>query len=873
MTATETIAPAPYRLPRSALPTRYDLEFAPDLDAASFTGESRVEITLTEATNEIVMNVDDLDISEATIRPGWQSEGTAAGEESPLTVELEPEERRVHFLASSELGQGKYTVRSRFSGALNDLLIGFYRSRYVDEQGNEHTVATTHFEETDARRAFPCFDEPDLKAVFGITLVVPKEMFAVSNSREISSEDLGDGRRRVRFADTIKMSTYLVAFVVGPFVATDPVDVDGTPVRVVHLPGKEHLTQMALGFAEHALRFYSDYFDIPYPGDKLDLVGIPDFAQGAMENLGCVTFREADLLADAEHSSLSDIARIAEVTEHEIAHMWFGDLVTMKWWNGVWLNEAFATFMSFLCHEDAYPEHEPFLFAASRYWPVAFVNDGMSSTRPIEFPVGRPEEATAMFDSLTYYKGGGVLWMIEQYLGRDHFRDGIRRYLKKHAYANAETTDLWDALGEANPEVPVRALMDSWIFQGGYPLITASWHDAKIELSQRPFSYLPASELARRPSAIGSEWLVPVLACAPAHHNGTTRVILGEAAEEIEAPELPVVVNCGGSGFYRVRYDDVLRTALLQNLGLLEPLERYNLVSDVWATTRAGVTRPAEFFRTIAALNDEENPFVWTIAINALRTIDLLIPDSLRPVYSQYLRTTLRPKLDEIGWRPGEGEIEQTAYLRGLLVGTLGTIGEDQEVIADCHARFLADRTPGHEIDADSISGVLTVVAQHADRADFETILDRYHHPTSPLDERRYMYALTAVSDLELVGEVFELARIGLRTQDAPFILAYLMRRRETAVPAWKFVTANFDQLQSKYPPSLVVRMFEGVPSLVGLDGDGRPLYLDEIRRFVDEKIGPLRRRFLDQQIEELEVNLRLQRAIGSEVGDLLGDR
>ncbi len=590
-----------------------------------------------------------------------------------------------------------------------------------------------------------------------------------------------------------------------------------------------------------------------------------------MENLGCVTFREADLLADPERSSLAEIARIAEVVEHEIAHMWFGNLVTMKWWNGVWLNEAFATFMSFLCHEAAHPEQEPFLFAASRYWPVAFANDGMSSTRPIEFPVGRPEEATAMFDSLTYYKGGGVLWMVEQYLGRDRFRDGIRIYLKKHAYGNAETTDLWDALEEANPDVPIRALMDSWIFQGGYPLVNASSDDGKVELTQQPFSYLPASELATRPSAIGSEWLIPVLACSPSKRDAATRVLLSKDPEVFAAPDLPVVVNCGGSGFYRVRYDDTLRTAILSNLELLAPLERYYLVSDIWATTLGGLTSVGDFVRTIAALENEQNPFVWTIAITALRTIDLVVPDDLRDSYAAYLRKTLRPRLDRIGWRPRPGEIDQTAYLRGLLIGTLGTIGKDEEVISDSYARFVADREPGSEIEADSASGVLAVVAAHASQTIYETILDRFHHPTSPLDEMRYEFSLTSVIDPVLAQEIFALARNELRNQNAPFIYASMMRRRELAEATWSYVTQHFDELESKFPPSLVVRMFEGIPSLVRVDSDGNSVYLDEVRAFVGAKIGEARRRFLDQQIEELEVNLRLARTIRSELGGLLG--
>ena len=333
-----------------------------------------------------------------------------------------------------------------------------------------------------------------------------------------------------------------------------------------------------------------------------------------------------------------------------------------------------------------------------------------------------------------------------------------------------------------------------------------------------------------------------------------------------------MVVNCGGSGFYRVRYDETLRRALLANLPLLRPIERYYLVSDIWATTLAGLTSAAEFFQTIDTLEHEENPYVWTIAISALRTIDLVVPDELRDAYAGYLRRKLRPKLDYIRWRIQPGETEQTSYLRGLLIGTLGTIGRDEEVISDAYARFLADRTTGREIDADSAYGVLSVVAAHASRGIYETILDRHAHPTSPLDEHRYEFALTSVTDLGLAHEIFELARNQLRNQNAPFIYALMMHKRETAVATWRFVAEHFDELESKFPPSLVVRMFEGIPSLVDVDADGRSLYLDEIRAFVDAKIGDSRRRFLDQQIEELEVHLRLSQAIRSDLAGLLAD-
>ena len=321
----------------------------------------------------------------------------------------------------------------RFTGVLNDKLVGFYRSTSTDPDGIDRTIATTQFEATHARQAFPCWDEPQYKATFGVTLVVDADLLAVSNAAVVSDQPTDDGRRTITFADTMVMSTYLVAFVVGPLEATAPVDVDGVPVRVIHGPGQTHLTHYPADVAAAALRYFTDYYAIPYPGDKLDLVAVPDFAFGAMENLGCITFREALLLVDPESATKAELQNVTDVINHELAHMWFGDLVTMKWWNGIWLNEAFATFME-VSATDAYrPEWERWdSFARER--SGAFGVDSLASTRPVEFPVVSPDDAEAMFDVLTYEKGAAVVRMLEQYLGEEPFRDGIRRYLDAYRY-------------------------------------------------------------------------------------------------------------------------------------------------------------------------------------------------------------------------------------------------------------------------------------------------------------------------------------------------------------------------------------------------------------------------------------------------------
>src|SRR5262245_30270076 len=449
----------PYRLPTSVLPERYEIRLTPDLTSWTFSGEEKVWLHVHEPVREIVLNAAELELHSASL---VLKDGRNLA--AQVTVDSENEQARLVFSEAVPAGAGE--LRIRFARILNDKLHGFYRSTYKNAEGQEKPLASTQFESTDARRAFPCWDEPAFKAVYQVTLVVDEKLTAISNARVVSEKKLTNtGKKEVVFADTMKMSTYLVAFIVGEFEATEPLMIDNAPLRVWAVPGKKHLAGFSLAIGRASLEHFSRYYDIPYPGDKLDLIAIPDFASGAMENLGAITFRETALLVDSDRATRTELERVADVVSHENAHMWFGDLVTMRWWNGLWLNEAFATFMEMLAVDAWKPEWRRWdSFTVSR--AAAMQVDGLKSTRPIEFPVQRPEEAAGMFDILTYEKGASVLRMLEQYLGQGAFRDGIRLYLRRHAYANAETTDLWDALEESTHQ-QARALMDSWMFQAG----------------------------------------------------------------------------------------------------------------------------------------------------------------------------------------------------------------------------------------------------------------------------------------------------------------------------------------------------------------------------------------------------------------------
>src|SRR6267143_1589421 len=480
----------PYRLPRHVVPIRYDLRLEPDLTAARFAGQETITLTVLQPTSELVLNAIELDITSAQI------EGNS-GPARQATMALDALLERCHLTFTAPLSPGTWKLTMTFCGTLNDKLRGFYRSTYKDERGATHSIAATQFEATDARRAFPCWDEPDFKAVFATTLVIDPTLSAVSNTM-IASETLAGGKKVVRFAATIKMSTYLVAFTVGRIEPTESVMIGQTALRLWAIPGKGHLARFGQDIAAASLSFFENYYGIPYPGDKLDLLAIPDFASGAMENLGAITYRETALLVDRQSATHGELERVADVVAHESAHMWFGDLVTMSWWNGLWLNEAFATFMEMLAVHAWKPEWKRWVtFGVSR--AAALVVDGLHSTRPVEYPVRAPRDSDAMFDVLSYEKGASVLRMLEQYLGADMFRDGVRDYLRRHAYGNADTGDLWAALGRAALQ-PIPEVMDGWIFKPGYPLVSVRLEGRELALSQKRFTYLPEPPEGTEPS-------------------------------------------------------------------------------------------------------------------------------------------------------------------------------------------------------------------------------------------------------------------------------------------------------------------------------------------------------------------------------------
>jgi puromycin-sensitive aminopeptidase len=823
--------PDPYRLPRAVTPRHYALSLTPDLDGGRFEGTATIELTIHEPVAAILLNAVQLELHAAVLRDAHDREQVGR-------VTYDGEHERAIIDLPDTITPGEATLTIRYAGTLKDDLRGFYRSTFTDGEGRRRVIATTQFESTDARRAFPCWDEPEHKATFQVSILVPDGLLALSNT-PVVDERPAEGGRWVTFGRTMKMSTYLVAFVVGPLVTTEPVDVDGVALRVAFVPGREQLTDFALELGAHSLRFYADYFSIPYPAEKLDLVALPDFAAGAMENLGCVTFRETALLVDRPKASRPELERVAEVVAHEIAHMWFGDLVTMKWWNGIWLNEAFATFMALLAVDAYRPSWESWT-GFTRDRSATMVTDGLITTRPIEYEVVSPDDAKGMFDGLTYVKGAAVMRMLEQYLGAERFRDGIRLYLGRHRYGNTETTDLWDAIEEASGE-PVRAIMDSWILQGGHPVVTAARSDGTLQLSQTRFRYLPS------PDDRDARWKVPIIVRSLASGAHERLLLSAESLSQQESSD-PLVVNAGGWGVFRTRYEPSLFGALIGRFTELHPIERLELVSDTWAMTQADRTSVEEFLDLVALLGDERDPNVWGAALDGVDALHRAVPAETQERLSAWLRSLIRPAFDQLGWTPAAGEDDQSARLRARFLETLGTIGADGEVIArarDLHGAMLA----GGEIAPDLLGPIVSILAWNGGAADYDVFWERIRNAATPQEEVRYLFRLPLFPSPELLLRTLAATLTDIRTQNGGFVIAASVANRWAGRQAWDWLTEHWDEVIAHLPENFHGYMLEGISRLTDAES------VRDVPAFLEKHPIAAARRRIAQLLERQQIN------------------
>ena len=824
---------------------------APDFEAFTFTGSERITVEVLEPVDEIVLNSVEIEFSSAVVEAG--------GSEHRASVSFDEEMQRATLSFDEKLPAGPATLNIEFTGILNDQLHGFYRSTFTDVDGDEQVIATTQFEATDARRAFPCWDEPDFKAVFAITLVVPEDLFAVSNMAEISREDAGEGRVRIRYADSMVMSTYIVAFVVGPFEATAPLDVDGIPLRIVAPKGKIGLTDFALECGAFCLRYLRDYYGIEYPGDKVDMIAIPDFAFGAMENLGAITYRETALLVDPSQASQAELVRILDVIAHELAHMWFGDLVTMKWWDGIWLNEAFATFMEMKATDAMRPEWKRWLAFGATERPWAYGTDSLASTRPVEFEVMSPDEANEMFDALTYGKGSSVLRMIEQYLGEEVFRQGVGSYLRKHSYSNTVTSDLWAGL-DSESGTDVGSIMDTWILQRGFPQVEVSRIDTGIRLQQRRYLTIPDETDT-------TLWKIPIVLRGSANGSSFERkLVLDSFSMDLAVDgEIDwVVANAGGHGFYRVDYSGELFGACVENLEELDALERFCLIDDAWAFVESGQKSAADWLTLASSYRHEEEQAIWNALLTGMAGIrHHIVTDDDLPAFREVAATLLEPSANRLGWEPDSTDSDLTRRLRGAILGAMGRIAEDSDTID--RAREVADAwlDDAGSVDPDVGQASLFTMAAHGDSSTLERVMAAYEEAATPQAKLKLLQ--TFLDSEDTVDATLEAVKSGrIKSQDASWVVARLLGGRHSGRHAWDTVRKDWDPLTSVMPPMTLRRLVEGLPALSYAD------IAQDVESFFAERSIPVIEKTAKQNIERLRANVLMRERETSRLSDRL---
>jgi len=831
----------PYRLPRHVLPGHYDIHLKPDLEAFTFEGTVGIDIGINESTESITLNAADLEIESAVLTSKTGSiaitEITYGAEYERATLNLETAAR-----------PGSHRLEIEFDGVINDQLRGLYKSIYRDSDGEEHLIATSQCQTTDARRIFPCWDEPGFKATFKTTMTIPADLEAYTNTGELERQFLDDGRVEISFGNTMKMSPYLLAFIVGPFEATEPVDVRGTPIRIIVPKGNLHLTDVAIKNAIFCFQYLSDYYEIPYPGDKLDHIAIPDFAAGAMENMGLITYRDAYLVIDGDKASQAELQNSLDVVGHEVAHMWFGNLVTMAWWEGAWLNEAFASFMEMKATDAMRPEWKRWLSFANAEVPWAMSTDQLASTRPIEFEVNAPSEVDEMFDSITYGKGNAVLHMIEQFIGEEQFRHGVGNYLRKHAYANTVTTDLWEGLDGAS-DWPVGEIMDTWVYQRGFPQIDVKKVAGGVELSQRRFFAIPDETDT-------TIWKVPVQLRGSASGESFELKILADQDETFVSVEGEIdwiVANAGGYGFYRTDYSDQLFEDLLENLGELGDIERYALVADTLSFVRNGQVASSHFLDLVKGFSHEREQTIWSVITGGLALIEHhALEVEARPAFEGFVRSLIGPPLSRLGWEVTDSDTDLDRKLRGGLIATLGNLGEDAHTVKWAR-EVVAQLLDGKDLDPEIATAALAVYAHHGGAYEYEILWNTYQSSTTPLDQVRYLRSVSGVdSEEHALSTLDKVIEGDIRTQDGFWVFARLLMGK-SGPAVWASARARWDDLMGVMPGLTRKHVVEGISAL------SEPEVAADLKAFFAEHPIAEATRAVAQNLEKLEANVALR--------------
>jgi aminopeptidase N len=745
-------------------------------------------------------------------------------------------EVRLH--SDSLLYPGDYSITLKFEGTITRPMNGIYPC-FFDHDGEQKKLIATQFESHHAREAFPCIDEPEAKATFDLTLVTPEvNSKAVLANTPVQSTSIDDGSVTTVFEPTPRMSTYLLAFVYGDMDYLEAKTKAGVTVRTYATPHNVAFTDFALDVAVKCLDFYNDYFDLEYPLAKCDFIALPDFSSGAMENWGCITFREQVMLVDPKNTSLSIKQYVAQVVAHELTHQWFGNLVTMKWWNDLWLNESFATWMSYLAVNELYPDWQYWTqFIVDEQLP-AFKEDALENTHPIHVTINHPDEIRTIFDTISYNKGGSVLHMLHAYMGANDFRDGLRTYLKRHAYGNTTSDDLWAAWEEVSGK-PIGEFMTAWTHNEGYPIVHIDTQQKSLR--QERFYLNPAAEKQAQ------TWPIPLTATS------------GLSVSTLSTPTLTLsdtlpanfMINHERSAFFRAVYDSTHLAQLAEQVkaGKISDLDRLGLLADTFESARAGYSSTVDALALLEAYRDEDNLVVWDIIASSLGSLKLVMnDDELREDIKPFIRELIAKQLARLGWDEKPSDTHFDRLLRPTILG-LAAAADEPAVVDEARRRFSAMVKP--EDVAPDIRGIVYgTAARLGAQTEFDKLW-KMHQESNNSEERVTLSA--ALTNFEHDDQINQaLAKIttdDVRLQDSMYWVAYSFSNRFARLSTWQWLKDNWDWIKDHLGNDLSFYRMPIYAARVQSDAS----FLKEFESFFSQHMSPAFERPIKQGIETIQ--------------------
>ncbi|KAM0212747.1 hypothetical protein ACHAQI_004704 [Fusarium lateritium] len=792
-------------LPKNVKPLHYDLTLEPNFETFKYEGTVIIDFDVVEDSTSIALNTVDLEIHDTLV----EANDATISSSPTLYYNKDTQTTTVTFDKTIPAGQ-KARLTQRFTGTLNDDMAGFYRSSYKDEQGNTKYMATTQFEATDARRAFPCLDEPALKATFSVTLIADKDLVCLGNmdvasEKEVDSKVTGKKRKAITYNKTPIMSTYLLAFIIGDLKHYETNNFR-VPIRVWCTPDQnlDHAVFSA-ELGARTLDFYEQQFGSKYPLPKMDMVAIPDFAAGAMENWGLITYRVVDLLLDEKTSSAVTKKRVAEVVQHELAHQWFGNLVTMDFWDGLWLKEGFATWMSWYSSNAFYPEWRIWEGYVTEDLRSALGLDSLRSSHPIEVPVKRADEVNQIFDAISYEKGSCVLRMISKYLGEDVFLKGIRIYLDRHAYSNTETTDLWAALSEASGK-DVERVADIWTKKVGYPVVAVTEDQSKGTIHVKQNRFLRTADV--KPEE--DEVLYPVFLNLRSKDGIQEDLALNTREADFKVSDFDFFkINSGHSGIYRTSYTSERLQKLGQNAkaGLLGVEDRAGMIADAGALAAAGYQKTSGLLSLLQGFDSENEFIVWdeiTLRVGSLRDAWIFEDDDVNKALKAFQRDLVSKKANEVGWDITDADDFTAQRFKALMFGKAAIVEDEptKKAAFDLFEKFISgDRDA---LQPNLRSSVFAVVLTYGGEKEYNAVLKEYETAKQSSERNTALRSLGFAKDPALIERTFKYTLSdNVKTQDIYMPLSALRAHKQGVLALWGWVKENWDVLTKRLPPGM----------------------------------------------------------------------